>query len=159
MRFKIGTVGLTVLVTAALILGISPKMRAAEKVTLKLNWLSLGQHVAFFVARDKGFFKKNGLDVTVLKGRGSLKSATFVDTKQVDYSFGDFLTAVRVMSKGGKNRAIGVGQVFQGGGYIFLEGSGIKAPRDLEGKRYGTTPADFGKILLPAMAASSGFDH
>ena len=35
MRFKIGTVGLTVLVTAALILGISPKMRAAEKVTVK----------------------------------------------------------------------------------------------------------------------------
>ncbi len=159
MRCKIGTVALTVLVAASLILGIGPVAMAAEKVTLQLNWLFLGGHVSFFVARDKGFFKKNGLDVKILKGRGSLKSATFVDVKQVDYGYGDFLTAVRVMSKGGKNRAIGVGQVFQGGGYIFLEGSGIKTPKDLEGKRYGTTPADFGKILLPAMAAASGFDH
>ena len=159
MRCKIGTVVLTALVTASLILGIGSVAMAAEKVTLQLNWLFLGGHVSFFVARDKGFFKKNGLDVKILKGRGSLKSATFVDVKQVDYGYGDFLTAVRVMSKGGKNRAIGVGQVFQGGGYIFLEGSGIKTPKDLEGKRYGTTPADFGKILLPAMASASGFDH
>ena len=82
-----------------------------------------------------------------------------MDAKQVDFSYGDFLTAVRVMSKGGKNRAIGVGQVFQGGGFLFLEGSGIKIPKDLEGRCFGTTPAGFGNVLLPVMAAASGFDQ
>ncbi len=159
MRFKISAIGLTVLVTAALLWGIAPRARAADKVQFQLDWIYGGGHVGFFVARDKGFFKKNDLDVTILPGRGSLKSATFVDAKQVDYSHGDFLTAVRVMSKGGKNRAVGAVHVFQGGGFIFFEGSGIKTGKDLEGKRFGTTPADFGNVLMPAMAAASGFDH
>jgi len=159
MRFKIGIIGLTLLVVAALNFGISPKARAADKVQLLVDWIYGGKHAPFFVARDKGFFKKNGLDVTIIQGRGSLKAAKFVDVKQTDYSYGDLLTAVKVISKGGKNRAIGAGHAFQVGGFIFLEGSGIKAPKDLEGKRYGTTPADFGNILLPVMAAASGFDY
>jgi len=158
MRYRIGAIGLTILVAAALHLGIAPKARAADKVQFQLDWIYGGGHVGFFVARDKGFFKKNDLDVTILPGRGSLKSATFVDVKQVDYSHGDFLTAVRVMSKGGKNRAIGAVHVFQGGGFIFFEDSGIKTGKDLEGKRFGTTPADFGNVLMPAMAGASGFD-
>ncbi|HEV8720221.1 MAG TPA: ABC transporter substrate-binding protein, partial [Candidatus Binatia bacterium] len=51
------------------------------------------------------------------------------------------------------------GMVFQGGGYIFLEESGIKVPKDLEGKSFGTTPGDFGQVLLPALGAAAGFDH
>jgi len=158
MKFRISTVGLTVLVTAALILGIVPKARAADKVIFLLDWLYGGKHAPFFVARDKGFFKKNGLDVTILKGGGSGKAATFVDTGQADYSYGDFLTAVKLMSKGAKNRAVGVGMAFNGGAFAFLEGSGIKTPKDLEGKRFGTTARGFGIILLPALAAASGFD-
>lgn len=158
MRFRISAIGLAVIVAAALISGIAPKARAAEKVKFQLDWIYGGGHVGFFVARDKGFFKKNDLDVTILPGRGSLKSATFVDAKQVDYSHGDFLTAVRVMSKGGKNRALGAVHVFQGGGFIFFSDSGIKTGKDLEGKRFGTTPADFGNVLMPAMAGASGFD-
>jgi NitT/TauT family transport system substrate-binding protein len=69
------------------------------------------------------------------------------------------ITAIAVMAKGGKNRAIGTGMVFQGGGYIFLEESGIKAPKDLEGKNFGTTPGDFGQVLLPALGAAAKFDH
>src|SRR5439155_294145 len=80
-----------------------------------------GKYVPFFVARDKGFFKKNGLDVTLIEGKGSGNSATFVDAGQAEYSYGDLLTALQVMSKGGKNRAIGVGMTFNGGGLIFLE--------------------------------------
>jgi NitT/TauT family transport system substrate-binding protein len=62
------------------------------------------------------------------------------------------------MSKGGKNRAIGVGMTFNGGGFIFLESAGIKTAKDLEGKSFGTNPSDFAYILLPAAAAASGFD-
>lgn len=159
MKLKIVTMGLAALVAGVVILGIGSAAMAAEKVKLQMDWIFSGKHVPFFVARDKGFFKKNGLDVKIIKGRGSGWAATSVDAKQADYSYGDFPTALKAMAKGGKNRAIGVSMVFQGGGFIFLEGSGIKTPKDLEGKRYGATAADFGNVLLPAMAAASGFDH
>jgi NitT/TauT family transport system substrate-binding protein len=132
---------------------------AADKIKFQLDWIIEGKHVPFFVARDRGFFEKNGLDVTLLEGKGSANSATFIDTGQADYSYGDFLTAVQVMSKGGKNRSIGVGMTYNGGGFIFLESSGIKSPKDLEGKSFGTNPGDFAFVLLPAVAGASGFDH
>jgi NitT/TauT family transport system substrate-binding protein len=159
MKLRIGKVGLTVLAAGALILAIGSPTRAAEKVTFLMDWILEGKHVPFFVARDKGFFEKNGLEVTILAGKGSGDSATFVDARKVDYSYGDLLTAIQVISKGGKNRAVGVGMVFNGGGFIFLESSGIKQPKDLEGKRFGTNPGDFGSTLLPAVAAASGFDQ
>jgi NitT/TauT family transport system substrate-binding protein len=134
------------------------KSEAADKIKFQLDWIIEGKHVPFFVARDKGFFEKNGLDVTLLEGKGSANSATFIDLGQADYSYGDFLTAVQVMSKGGKNRAIGVGMTFNGGGFIFLESAGIKTAKDLEGKSFGTNPGDFAYVLLPAAAAASGFD-
>ncbi|MEX0802900.1 MAG: ABC transporter substrate-binding protein [Candidatus Binatia bacterium] len=132
---------------------------AADKIRFQLDWIIEGKHAPFFVARDKGFFQKNGLDVTLLEGKGSANSATFIDAGQADYSYGDFLTAVQVMSKGGKNRALGVGMAYNGGGFIFLESSGIKTAKDLEGKNFGTNPGDFAFVLLPAVAAASGFDH
>jgi len=158
MRFRIAVAGIAGIMTAVFLLAFGPKVMAADQVKFRLAWIMAGEYAPFFVARDKGFFEKRGLDVTIIEGRGSLQSATMVDAKQVDYSYGDFMTAVQVMSKGGKNRSIAVGTRPNGGVYIFLEGSGIKTPRDLEGKRYGTNPGDFGAVLLPAIAAASGID-
>jgi NitT/TauT family transport system substrate-binding protein len=145
-------------VVAVLVLGVNYNAQAADKIKFQLDWIIEGKHVPFFVARDRGFFEKNGLEVTLLEGKGSANSATFVDVGSADYSYGDFLTAVQVMSKGGKNRAIGVGMTFNGGGFIFLESSGIKTAKDLEGKNFGTNPGDFAYILLPAAGAAAGFD-
>jgi len=140
---------------------VSPARGAAatEEIKVQLDWILGGKHVPFFVARDRGHFRGKGLEVRLLEGRGSLQPAQFVDTKQADYGYGDLITAIEVMAKGGKNRAVGTGMVFQGGGYIFLEESGIKVPKDLEGKNFGTTPGDFGQVLLPALGAVAKFDH
>jgi NitT/TauT family transport system substrate-binding protein len=158
MRRKIGSILLAGLLTATFTFGMSPREAAAEKVTILMDWIFGAKHVGFFVARDKGLFKKGGLDVKILKGRGSGRAASSIDTRQVEYSYGDFATMIRAVSKGAKNVAVGAGHVFQTGGYIFFAGSGIKTPKDLEGKRFGTTATDFGLTLLPAMAAASDFD-
>ncbi|HXG50706.1 MAG TPA: ABC transporter substrate-binding protein [candidate division Zixibacteria bacterium] len=159
MKPKTRSLSLALLTMAAVVIGTQSGVRAAEKVRFLLDWIIEGKHVPFFVARDKGFFEKNGLEVTLVEGKGSGNAATFIDAGQADYSYGDFLTAVEVMSKGGKNRAIGVGMVFNGGGFIYREGAGIKGVKDLEGKSFGTNPGDFAYALLPALAAAAGFDH
>ncbi len=84
MKLRIGTMGLAALVAGVVILGIGPAAMGAEAVKFQLDWIFSGKHVPFFVARDKGFFKKNGLEVNIIKGRGSGWSATSVDAKQAD---------------------------------------------------------------------------
>jgi NitT/TauT family transport system substrate-binding protein len=159
MKTKMITLGAVLLLSGSIFFGDSSTAMAADKIKVQLDWIIEGKHVPFYVARDRGFFKKNNLEATLLEGKGSANSATFVDVGQADYSYGDLLTALQVMSKGAKNRAIGIGMAFNGGGLIFLESSGIKTAKDLEGKSFGTNPSDFAYVLLPAVAGAAKFDH
>lgn len=159
MKTKMITLAAVLWLSGSIFFAGSSTAIAADKIKVQLDWILEGKHVPFFVARDRGFFKKNNLEVALLEGKGSANSATFVDAGQADYSYGDLLTAIQVMSKGAKNRAIGTGMAFNGGGLIFLESSGIKTAKDLEGKSFGTNPGDFAYILLPAAGAAAKFDH
>ena len=54
------------LVLAASLLGLSvASAQAAEPVTVQLKWVAQAQFAGYFVARDKGFYKDAGLDVTI----------------------------------------------------------------------------------------------
>ncbi len=151
-------------VAAALTLGTAPEAAASgparpgEPLQFVMDSDYNGKHVPFFVARDKGFFEKNGLKVRLIRGSDSLATASSVERVKHEYGYGDFISATRVMGQGVLNRAIGAGQARQDVGYIFLESSGIRNAKDLEGKRFGTYPGDVGRILLPALAAAAGFD-
>src|SRR5262249_42538913 len=134
--------GLTLVFAFSLLGATTAKLEAADKIKFQLDWIIEGKHVPFYVARYKGFFEKNGLEVTLLEGKGSANSSTFVDLGQADYSYGDFLTAVQVMSKGGKNRAIGVGMTFNGGGVFFFENAGVQNAKSLEGEKFRPHPSD-----------------
>ncbi|RWX78872.1 ABC transporter substrate-binding protein [Neorhizobium lilium] len=41
---------------------------AADKLTLQLKWVAQGQFGGYYVAKDKGFYKEEGLDVTIKPG-------------------------------------------------------------------------------------------
>ena len=42
--------------------------QAADKVTLQLKWVTQAQFAGYYVAKDKGFYKDEGLDVTIKPG-------------------------------------------------------------------------------------------
>ena len=42
--------------------------QAADKLTLQLKWVAQAQFAGYFVAKDKGFYKEAGLDVTIKPG-------------------------------------------------------------------------------------------
>ena len=39
--------------------------RADDKVTLQIKWVTQAQFAGYYVAKDKGFYKEAGLDVTI----------------------------------------------------------------------------------------------
>ena len=42
--------------------------QAADKVTLQLKWVTEPQFAGYYVAKDKGFYKEAGLNVTIKPG-------------------------------------------------------------------------------------------
>ncbi|HEY0120760.1 MAG TPA: ABC transporter substrate-binding protein [Rhizobium sp.] len=56
------------LMASAMALAAAQAASAADKVTLQLKWVAQGQFGGYFVAKDKGFYKEEGLDVDIKPG-------------------------------------------------------------------------------------------
>ncbi|CDZ63206.1 ABC transport system periplasmic binding component-related protein [Neorhizobium galegae bv. orientalis] len=59
---------LVALMAGAMSLAAAQAAMAADKVTLQLKWVAQGQFGGYYVAKDKGFYKDEGLDVTIKPG-------------------------------------------------------------------------------------------
>jgi NitT/TauT family transport system substrate-binding protein len=57
----------TALLSGALAMAVVPAM-AADKVTLQLKWVAQAQFAGYFVAKDKGYYEDEGLDVDIRPG-------------------------------------------------------------------------------------------
>ena len=53
------------LMASAMTLAATQAAVAADKLTLQLKWVAQGQFGGYFVAKDKGFYKEEGLDVDI----------------------------------------------------------------------------------------------
>src|SRR5260221_975092 len=59
----------TLALAAGLTFGLAlSSAQAADPVTIQLKWVSQAQFAGYFVAKDKGFYKEVGLDVTIKPG-------------------------------------------------------------------------------------------
>ena len=54
----------TLLAAGMLLAGLVPAS-AQDKLTLQLKWVTQAQFAGYYVAKDKGFYKEVGLDVTI----------------------------------------------------------------------------------------------
>lgn len=56
------------MLAGALSLAASHMAMAADEVTLQLKWVTQAQFAGYFVAKDKGFYEEENLDVTIKPG-------------------------------------------------------------------------------------------
>ena len=69
----------------------APASAAPNEVPIKfiLDWKIQGPHAWFLLARDKGYFKQEGVDITIDAGDGSAAAVTRIATGAYDAGFGD----------------------------------------------------------------------
>ena len=58
--------------------------RAADPFRVRLDWSLWGAQAPFYLAQDKGWFTRNGLDVTLEDGNGSVSCVQIVGNGQFD---------------------------------------------------------------------------
>src|SRR6201996_6104646 len=62
---------------------------ALDKVSVQLDYVVRGDHAMFFVAKQKGYFANEGLDVTdIRRGTGSPNAMRLVGNGDADFGFG-----------------------------------------------------------------------
>src|SRR5260370_4710577 len=79
----------TLSLALAALLAAAGSASAQEKFTFALNWFAVGDHAAYWVALDKGYYKAKGLDVTLENSKRSGDSIAKVDTGRADAGLAD----------------------------------------------------------------------
>jgi len=143
---------------AGLALALSLPAAAQEKMQLQLNWFHLADHSPIYLAMKKGYYKEEGIDLTVLRGSGSADAAKKIDLGQADVGISDAPTVLTAISKGANLKMVAVVYDKAGNNLFFRKSANIKSPKDLVGKKIAVPPADSHRVLWPAFAALNGVD-
>ena len=131
---------------------------AQDKVQLQLNWFHLADHSPIYLALKKGYYKQEGLDLTVLRGSGSADSAKKIELGQSDIGIADAPTVLTAIGKGANLKMVAVVYDKAGNNLFFRKSANIRSPKDLVGKKIAVPPADSHRVLWPAFAALHGID-
>ncbi|RAI44827.1 ABC transporter substrate-binding protein [Rhodoplanes roseus] len=152
----------TVLVAAALVgaglLQPAP-LAAAEKVKIVTDAGFLGRHAYFFVAIDKGYYKAADLDVEVLRGQGSADAIKQVASGNVTFGFADAGSLVLARANEGLPvRMVAIVYAKPPHAIYALADSGIRTPKDLEGRKIANPAGGAIPKMFPAYAKAAGID-
>lgn len=60
---------------------------AADKVRLRLDWVYGSEHAPIFLAIEKGYFAKEGIEVSLLPGEGSSVTVKLVGNRDADFGY------------------------------------------------------------------------
>jgi NitT/TauT family transport system substrate-binding protein len=144
-------------VSAVLLFG---SLGAAAQTPIKftLDWVFQGPTSPFLVAREKGYYKAEGLDVTMDPGQGSAGAVQRVATGAYQIGFADVNSTIEYNAKNPGKEVMCVFMAYDHApfGVYALKKSGIKAPKDLEGKKLGAPVFDASFRLFPAFAKING---
>lgn len=151
---------LTSLVVALLtMLAVLPLPAAAvDNLKFSLNFIPYGVHVGFYVAKEKGFYRDAGMEVEILKGDGSADAVRRLGTGAVDFAMADMSTQIVGRTRGLKLKAVGIVLDRDPSVLLSLKATGIRTPRDMEGKSIGALTASALRDTWPAVATKNGVD-
>src|SRR3546814_13616836 len=72
---------------------------ALTPVTMQLDWVLAGPNAGFMIAKVKGFYEEDGLDVTTNPGAGSGHTPQLVARTAVDFGFSAGYVVANSISK------------------------------------------------------------
>ncbi|HEY2529701.1 MAG TPA: ABC transporter substrate-binding protein [Xanthobacteraceae bacterium] len=129
-----------------------------QKVSVRMDWVTGAYHAPFYAGVKNGFFKEQGLDVTVEPGTGSANVAQAIGHGNGEFASVDGGTMMQLAAKGLPVKCVMGYFQRNPNGVIYAEKSGIKKPKELEGRTLALTNGDAPSALLPAFAKATGLD-
>jgi NitT/TauT family transport system substrate-binding protein len=153
--------GLVLIITAVLAIVAAPHAASAQtKIRFTLDWIPGATHSAFFVALQKGYYKAEGLDVSIDRGKGSAEVVRQLASDTYDMGFPDINVVLDFNSKnpGQAFPVLMSGYEQAPAAIIVLKSSGITEPKQLNGKKLGSAANDATFKLFPVFASQTGID-
>ena len=156
VRRKIGKIIFGLAISLPLMIGAQAQVQ--DNVSLRLNWYLGGLHVPFYFGVDKGFYKQEGINLTINEGRGSANTVQVVGAGTDTFGLADSSSIINLISKGGEIKSVMNILSSTGFSVVSAASAGIRTPKDIEGKTLAVSPGDPIRGLLEAVAAHNKVD-
>lgn len=128
------------------------------KIVFSLSWIATGAAASFFVAKGKGFYDEEGLNVSIVRGYGSADTATRLAQGRSQLGAVAAGQVILSRSRGAKIKLVAMQMHKNPNAVVYRKDSGIRVPKDLEGKKVGGFAAGATRVLFPALAKANGID-
>lgn len=127
------------------------------KVKIVLDYTPNTNHTGLYVARDKGFFKEQGLDVEIVKpGEGGAEQMVAAGNAEFAVSYQENITLGRIQGV----PMVSLAAVIQHNtsGFASPIEKNIKTPKDFEGKTYGGWGSPNEEAMIQSLMESDNAD-
>ena len=143
---------------AALVAAAAAPAAAQQKLDFILNWVPGGDHAPYYYAKKLGWYAKEGIDLNLEPGKGSMLAVQKVGAGANSIGLADMGNVLLGKAKGADT--VGVFNVYANSpqGLYWLKSSGIKGVKDFPGKKIGNPAADGARPMWPALAKANGID-
>jgi NitT/TauT family transport system substrate-binding protein len=135
---------------------------AGAQIPIKftLDWKFEGPAAPFTVALDRGYFKAEGLDVTIDPSAGALEPLTRVASGAYDMGFGDINALIKYRDANPATPVKAVFMLYNKPAFSIVgrKSRGVVKPKDLEGRKLGAPAADNAAAQWKIFAQTAGID-
>lgn len=130
--------------------------KTLDQVTLAMDYTPNTNHTGIYVAQKKGYYKDEGIEVKILPYSGNVSPEVLVATGKADVGISYTEGVVTAAASGNKVISIAAIIAHNTSSLVALDGSGIKTPKDLDGKVYGGFGAPFENAVVGEIIKKDG---
>ena len=116
---------------------VSAEERALKRATFIPQWVPQAQFAGYYVAYERGIYKKHGIDLTIIPGGPDRQSSDFLKSRKAD--FATMWLSAGIPMRAGGIKVVNIAQIMQRSALMLVAKkiSGIKNPQDMNGKKVG----------------------
>src|SRR5271166_1963432 len=144
----------------AAVLGLATPGPAQTAVKFSLDWKFEGTQAPFLLALDRGYYKAEGLDVTIDTAGGSVEPINRLASRTYDMAFADINSLIKFRDQNPQTPLKAVFMVYSNPPFAVVarRSRGVASPKDLEGKKLGAPTGDGAYAQWPIFVKANNID-